>query len=163
MLDKSKFSWSHILNLVLYNLIYSSYLKFWSVEISVKSKKFWKPVLKLVLFNLILMCQNFGFHEVTFQSLIYKSIQILFAMSKLSIKSITKSVNNMAIRSIVFIDKLAFFYNKVTKYEKMVEITEYIKNIIYSGTCLIQHTKGPGKCVGLCRMSEYSNFTFSYQ
>jgi hypothetical protein len=53
MLDKSKFSWSHILNLVLYNLIYSSYLKFWSVEISVKSKKFWKPVLKLVLFNLI--------------------------------------------------------------------------------------------------------------
>jgi hypothetical protein len=55
------------------------------------------------------MCQNFGFHEVTFQSLIYKSIQILFAMSKLSIKSITKSVNNMAIWSIVFIDKLAFF------------------------------------------------------
>ena len=27
---------------------------------------------------------------------------------------------------------------------------------IYSGTCLIQHTKGPGKCVGLYRMSENS-------
>jgi hypothetical protein len=29
---------------------------------------------------------------------------------------------------------------------------------IYSGTCLIQHTNGPGKCVGLYRMSEYSGF-----
>ena len=28
----------------------------------------------------------------------------------------------------------------------------------YSGTCLIWHTKGPGKCVGLYRMSEYSGF-----
>jgi hypothetical protein len=28
----------------------------------------------------------------------------------------------------------------------------------YSGTCLIQHTKGPWKCVGLYRMSEYSGF-----
>ena len=30
--------------------------------------------------------------------------------------------------------------------------------IIYSGTCLIRHTKGPGKCVGLYRMLEYSGF-----
>ena len=29
---------------------------------------------------------------------------------------------------------------------------------IYSGTCLIRHTKGPGKCVRLYRMSEYSVF-----
>ena len=29
---------------------------------------------------------------------------------------------------------------------------------IYSGTCLIRHTKGPGKCVRLYRMSEYSSF-----
>jgi len=28
--------------------------------------------------------------------------------------------------------------------------------IIYSGICLIRHTKGPGKCFGLYRMSEYS-------
>jgi len=27
---------------------------------------------------------------------------------------------------------------------------------LYSGICLIGHTKGPGKCVGLYRMSEYS-------
>ena len=27
---------------------------------------------------------------------------------------------------------------------------------LYSGTCLIRLTKGPGKCVGLYRMSEYS-------
>ena len=27
---------------------------------------------------------------------------------------------------------------------------------IYGGTCLIRHTKGPGKCVGLHRMSEFS-------
>ena len=33
-----------------------------------------------------------------------------------------------------------------------------IKNIMYSGTCLIRHTKGLGKCVGLYRMSEYSGF-----
>ena len=26
------------------------------------------------------------------------------------------------------------------------------------GTCLIGHTKGPGKCVGLYRMSEYPGF-----
>ena len=31
---------------------------------------------------------------------------------------------------------------------------------IYSGTCLIRHTKGPGKCVGLHRMSENSGFLF---
>ena len=30
---------------------------------------------------------------------------------------------------------------------------------VYSETCLIRHTKGPGKCVGLYRMSEYSGFT----
>jgi hypothetical protein len=29
---------------------------------------------------------------------------------------------------------------------------------IYSGTCLIRHFKGLGKCVGLYRMSEYSGF-----
>jgi len=33
--------------------------------------------------------------------------------------------------------------------------------LLYSGTCLIQHTKGPEKCVGLYRMLEYSDFTFS--
>ena len=29
---------------------------------------------------------------------------------------------------------------------------------MYSGTCLIRHTKRPGKCVGLYRMSGYSDF-----
>jgi hypothetical protein len=29
---------------------------------------------------------------------------------------------------------------------------------LYSGTCLIRHTKGPGKCVRLYSMSEYSGF-----
>ena len=29
---------------------------------------------------------------------------------------------------------------------------------IYSRTCVIRHTKGPEKCVGLYRMSEYSGF-----
>ena len=28
----------------------------------------------------------------------------------------------------------------------------------YSGTCLIRHTKGPEKCVGLYWISEYSGF-----
>ena len=34
----------------------------------------------------------------------------------------------------------------------------YFWRYIYSGTCLIRHTKGPEKCVGLYRMSEYSGF-----
>jgi hypothetical protein len=34
--------------------------------------------------------------------------------------------------------------------------SEYDKRNIYSGTCLIRLTKGPGKCVRLYRMSEYS-------
>ena len=32
------------------------------------------------------------------------------------------------------------------------------KIMSYSGTCLIRHTRGPGKFVGLYRMSEYSDF-----
>jgi hypothetical protein len=28
----------------------------------------------------------------------------------------------------------------------------------YSGTCLIWHTKGPVKCIGLYKMLEYSGF-----
>ena len=31
-------------------------------------------------------------------------------------------------------------------------------NTKYSGTCLIRHTKGPGKCVRLYMMSDYSGF-----
>ena len=34
----------------------------------------------------------------------------------------------------------------------------YIFIYICCGTCLIRHTKGPWKCVGLYRMSEYSGF-----
>ena len=66
---------------------------------SVYSKFFWSSILNLVLFNLIYlllsqisMYRNFGYLEVVFQSLIYKCIQIMFAMSKLSIKSINKPV-----------------------------------------------------------------------
>ena len=68
---------------------------------SVKSRFFWSPIFNLVLFNWmyswillsqISICPNFRFLEVNFQSLIYKSIQILFIMSKLSIKSINKPV-----------------------------------------------------------------------
>jgi hypothetical protein len=52
---------------IIFNLIFSFYLKFQCVEIS-------------------------GISEVAFQFLIYKSIQIMFIMSKLSIKSINKLV-----------------------------------------------------------------------
>ena len=31
---------------------------------------------------------------------------------------------------------------------------------MYSGTCLIRHTKGPWKCVGLYKMSEYSGLSY---
>jgi hypothetical protein len=37
-------------------------------------------------------------------------------------------------------------------------ITIITRTYIYSETCLILHAKGPGKCVGLYRMSEYSGF-----
>ena len=30
--------------------------------------------------------------------------------------------------------------------------------VLYSGTCLIRHTKGPGKCIRLYRILEYSGF-----
>jgi hypothetical protein len=33
-----------------------------------------------------------------------------------------------------------------------------IKLTTYSGTRLIRHTKGPGKCVGMYRLSKYSGF-----
>ena len=32
------------------------------------------------------------------------------------------------------------------------------QSLMYCGTCLIRHTKGTGKCVGLYRMLEYSGF-----
>ena len=49
-----------------------------------------------------------------------------------------------------FIISLSYMYN--------VSIT-CKKNVWrYSGTCLIRHTKGPRKCVGLYRMFEYSCF-----
>ena len=54
---------------------------------SVKSKFFWSPFLSLVLFNLIYSsCLKFrcvGYLEVASQSQIFKSIQIMFVMSKL--------------------------------------------------------------------------------
>ena len=37
---------------------------------------------------------------------------------------------------------------------KIIILTDHL--YIYSGTCLIRHTKGPGKCIGLYRMSENS-------
>ena len=36
----------------------------------------------------------------------------------------------------------------------MSEISPIKFEEYYSGTCLIRHTKGPGECVGLYRMSE---------
>jgi hypothetical protein len=68
----------------------SRYVKLGLLEISTKSKFFWSSILKLSAFQLnllllsqILMCRNIGYLEVAFQSLIYISIKIIFAMSKL--------------------------------------------------------------------------------
>jgi hypothetical protein len=52
----------------------------------------WTFQLNLLLLSQLSMCRNFGYFEVGFQSLIYKSIQIMFAMSQLSIKSINRPV-----------------------------------------------------------------------
>jgi hypothetical protein len=73
-----------------------------SVIFTVESCNVKLGLLKISLFNLgvfqidllllsqISMCRNFGLLEVTFQSLIYKSIQIMFVISKLSINKPVK-------------------------------------------------------------------------
>ena len=48
--------------------------------------------LNLLLLSQISMCRNFWFLEVAFQSLIFKSILVMYIVSKLSIKSINKPV-----------------------------------------------------------------------
>jgi hypothetical protein len=52
-------------------------------------------------------------------------------------------------------------FNTILLTSELLTITVYqyyhsLNKLIYNGTCLIRHTKGPGKCVGLYRMSEYS-------
>jgi hypothetical protein len=48
--------------------------------------------------------------------------------------------------------------------KKYYAIELYLSRVyLYSGTCLIWHTKGPGKRVGLYRMSEYSGFILVYR
>ena len=42
-----------------------------------------------------------------------------------------------------------------------LQLKTIILKINNSGTCLIRHTKGPEKCVGLYRVSENSGFLFS--
>jgi len=41
---------------------------------------------------------------------------------------------------------------------KLLKITWRCGSTWYSGTCLIRHTKGPVKCVGIYRMLVYSGF-----
>ena len=89
-------------------------MKLGLLEISVKSRfKFSTFQQNLLLLIQISMCRNFGFLEVAFQSLIYISIQIMFIMSKLSIKSINKPVKGSTVWPPVF--KL-IFYIKIFKY-----------------------------------------------
>jgi hypothetical protein len=47
---------------------------------------------------------------------------------------------------------MEFFHNKISINVHRLRFS------LYSGTCLIQHSKGPGKCVRLYKMSEYSGF-----
>jgi len=64
-------------------------------------------------------------------------------------------LRNVYTKCIVFSDVFRFsFLNK-----KYYAIELYLSRVyLYSGTCLISHTKGLGKRVGLYRMSEYSGF-----
>ena len=41
----------------------------------------------------------------------------------------------------------------------LIVLMKSLIETLYSGTCLIRHTMGPGKCVGLYRMLEYSGFS----
>jgi hypothetical protein len=40
----------------------------------------------------------------------------------------------------------------------LILLWRHVSLSTYSGNCVIRHTKGPGKWVGLYRMSEYSGF-----
>ena len=55
----------------------------------------------------------------------------------------------------IIILKKCYLYKN---YKWLLGVGQYLNIYIYSVTCLIWHTKGPGKCVGLHRMSEYSGF-----
>ena len=62
-------------------------------------------------------------------------------------------------------------FDNLSWFSKITLILSYFPSIlsdsdtirIYSGICLIRHTKGPGKCVGLYRMSKYSGFSFVHR
>ena len=43
-------------------------------------------------------------------------------------------------------------------YLHLKQINQFIFKIQWNLSNLIRHTKEPGNCVGLCRMSEYSGF-----
>ena len=56
--------------------------------------------------------------------------------------------------------KITFDQNSVNYFNNIFGNMCYILRYItkYSRTCLIRHTKGSGRCVGLYRMSEHSGF-----
>ena len=81
--------------------------------------------------------------ETTTLSIYYMYIQFTFGYQK-------------NISEILF--KVALNTKTVTQKNILSLSIHWTTCLIYSGTCLIWHTKGPGKCVGLYRMSEYSGF-----
>ena len=88
------------LNLVVSN---SAYSKFWlSQNLSAVQFKLSAFQLNLLLLSQISMCRNLRFLKETFQFLTYKFIQILFAVTKLSIKSINKPVKVSTAWPVVF-------------------------------------------------------------
>ena len=62
------------------------------------------------------------------------------------------------VSSIATIDIVKFRYFSLYTISKSNRKHFFSIIFIYSGTCLIRHTKGSWKCVGLYRMLEYSGF-----
>ena len=67
--------------------------------------------LNLLLLSQISMCRNFGYLKIAFQSQIFKSIQIMFVMSKLQIKSIN---NWFCIFNSLYFEALMVFLTSMT-------------------------------------------------
>ena len=99
------------LNLVMSNSVYSK-LRLSRNFSEVPFQTQCRFQVNLLVLSQILMCRNFGYLEVSLQSLIYIFIKIIFVKSKLSIKSINKPVQV----SVYQLNVLSPFTDKVRNY-----------------------------------------------
>ena len=117
------------------SLVYSvesRYVKLGLLEIYLKSHfKLSAFQLNLLLLSQISMCRHFGYLEVAFQSLIYKSIQIMslcrnYQLNHLTNRSTIKHTCRFYFAAVTEICKLYNYY-----FSKFLIQNGYEKNLIY--------------------------------